>query len=321
MGRMVLRRLLILLAMLFALSLVMFFLASLMPGDALTGQINPNASAREMQKLREAQGFYDPWYQRYGRWALAALQGDFGQSYTYRMPVARLLSEKAGNTLGLVLLTAVFCFGIGVPLGLLAGRRAGKAADRIITAASYAAMALPLVALGILCILLFAYWVPLFPPGGSISAAAARAGGLAAFFSRLHHMALPALVGAALYMPPVVQILRGDVARLKNAPFVVAARSRGLSEKQLYRRHVLRSALVPTAGMAGSVVAQTLTGLVFVETLFAYPGLGSLFVESVLQRDFTVANVLILLFAALAALGFLLGDILLMRLDPRLRIN
>lgn len=319
MPHMILRRLALCVIQIFALSLLVFFLSSLMPGDALTGMIDPNMTGERLVEMRQKLGLDKPWGVRYLDWISGALRGDFGMSYTHKMPVTQLVGEKFGNTLLLGMLSFFICFAVSIPLGVIAGRRQGRFPDRIISAGSYALMSTPQAVFGVLAIFLFAYMLGWFPASGSVSAGTHGLFMTAA--SRLHHAALPALTSAVFSIPVLLQLVRAEVAENQNAEYISALRTRGLSDNRIFWVHILRNSLIPVASLTGTLFAAVLSGTVLVESIFSYPGIGRLFVDSVLKRDYPTANFLILLSALLAVIGTLLSDILMNRLDPRVKMQ
>lgn len=321
MPRMILRRLTLCVVQMILLSLLVFILSEFMPGDALTGRINPNLTGAQLAEMREKMGLDRPWSVRYIRWLTGAVRGDFGVSYTHKTPVIKLAGEKFVNTILLGMSSLLVCFSVSIPLGAIAGRRQGKLPDKIISGGSYAFMSTPQAVFGVLVIFLFSYILPWFPSGGSINSAAASQGLLVQAASRIHHIVLPALTSAMFSIPILVQLVRSEVVTNQNADSIMSLRARGISENRIFWVHVLRNSMIPVASLSGGLIAAVLGGTVLVESVFSYPGIGKLFVDSVLSRDYPVANFLILLSGLIAVSGTLLSDILMNRLDPRIRMR
>ena len=321
MWKTVLRRLLILVPQLFILSVFVFFIAQYMPGDALTGRIDPKTSPQRLEELRQLWGFYDPWYVKYGRWMGNAIKGDFGISFAYKVPVTQVVMEKAQNTFWLGLLTVGLTYLIAIPLGVLSGRYHDKIPDRTITLYSYLALAMPTIIAGLLAILIFSFRLGWFPYGGTVSADAYERGNIYYILSRLHHMFLPAITGAIVSTSAVIQFLRSEIVDYEQSDFVITARSKGVPQRVIYSKHIFRNSMIPVASFMGYSISGVLTGSIFLETVFAYPGMGRLFIDSVSGRDYSVANALIIFFAMLIVLGTLLSDIIMYIVDPRLKIK
>jgi peptide/nickel transport system permease protein len=320
MWKTVVRRLLILIPQLFFLSLLVFIMATFMPGDALTGKIDQNVKPERLEELRQQNGFYDPWYVKYGRWVGNALQGDLGESTSHKLPVTQLIGQRAGNTFRLALATTIVTYIIGISLGLLSGRFHGKPVDKVVTIYTFVALAMPSIIFGLMNIFFFSFRLKWFPMGGTVDVQQ-TAGTLSYYLSRLHHMILPVLTGGLLYTTGTIQFLRSEIIDYKNSDFVVTARSKGVPEKKVYSRHIFRNSLLPVASSMGYDIAFMITGSLFIEDVFSYPGMGRLFLESITRRDFAVVNALIILYAILTVVGTLLSDIIMSVVDPRIRIK
>jgi len=300
---------------------MIFIFATFMPGDALTGQIDPSKVRPErVEELREKWGFYDPWYVKYGRWISNAFKGDFGNSTAYQVPVAMVIGERANNTFWLNLLTLILMYLIGIPLGIVSGRFHDRKADKVITTYTYMMFSIPTVILALLSIYFFGFRLRLFPIGLTVDTGAAR-GSLDYFTSRLYHMILPALTGAVLYNVWIVQYLRSEIVEYEKSDFVTTARSKGVPGSVIYSRHITRNALIPVASGTGYQIAGLLSGSIFIERVFTYPGMGRLFIDSILKRDYAVVNALVIFFAILIVAGTLLSDIIISAVDPRIRIK
>jgi peptide/nickel transport system permease protein len=320
MWKTIVRRLLILIPQVFLLSLLVFLLANFMPGDALTGKIDPNTTPVRLEELRQQWGFYDPWYVKYGRWVTNALQGDLGESTAHKLPVTVLIGQRAANTFWLALVTTILTYIIGITLGILSGRYSEKFIDKAVVFYTFIALAMPSIVFGLINIFIFVFKLKWFPMGGTVDVKY-TVGTLSYFLDKIYHMILPAMTGALLYTVGTIQFLRSEIIDFKNSDFVVTARSKGVPEKKVYSRHIFRNALLPVASSMGYDITFLLGGSIFIENVFSYPGMGRLFLESIQRRDYAVVNALIILFAVLTVLGTLLSDIIMSIVDPRIRIK
>jgi peptide/nickel transport system permease protein len=320
MWKTIVRRIIILIPQIVLISLLVFLLANFMPGDALTGKIDPNVSPARLEELRQQWGYYDPWYVKYLHWFTNLLHGDLGESTAYKMPITQLIGLRAANTFWLAALTTVMTYTIGILLGIISGRYNDKLADKAIVFYTFISLAMPSVVLGLINIFIFAFKLKWFPLGGSVDVKFI-AGTLSYHMDRIYHMILPAVTGALLYTVSIIQYLRSEIIDYKNSDFVVTARSKGVPEKKVYSRHIFRNALLPVASFMGYDIAGLLGGSIFIENVFSYPGMGKLFLESIQRRDYAVVNALIILFAVLTVLGTLLSDIIMSIVDPRIRIK
>jgi len=321
MWKTVVRRLIILIPQLFALSLLIFFLAQFMPGDALRGFIGPGVRPETIERLREMHGLNDPWFTQYFRWMGALFSGDFGNSITFQQPVINVIGERIGNTMLLSITSTIFTYIAAVPLGLIAARYKGRPLDKGIMIYTFIALSMPTVVMSLINILFFALTLGWFPPFGAVELSAHAAGGWTAFMSRMEHVMLPALTMAFLSTVGIIYFLRSEIIDTDSADFVTTARSKGVPETRIYTRHILRNALLPVAGDAGYLIVGIFMGSIFIETVFTYQGMGQLFVNSIISRDFPVANILVLFYAMLGALATLITDIIITLLDPRIRIK
>jgi len=318
----VLRRLLILIPQLVILSLVIFAMAQLMPGDALRGLVNPDTSPEALEALRELHGLNDPWYIQYLNWVRnIVLRGDFGMSITHSRPVTDVIGERIMNTFYLSIVTVIITYAVAIPLGLLAAKKSGTLIDRGILFYTFVALSTPTIVFALINILVFAFNLGWFPPMGSVDPSAAAAGGLPYLWSRLHHLLLPALTAGLLGTVGVIYFLRSEILDYEQADFVNMARSKGVPADMVYRKHILRNAFLPVAGGIGAAIAGLLAGSVFIERVFSFPGMGQLFLTSIISRDFPVANTLIVFYAVLTVLSILLSDIIISIVDPRIRIE
>ena len=325
MWKTVARRLLILIPQLLVISFFMFLLALAMPGDALTGSfaLDPNRTQAELEALRVLHGLDLPWYQQYFNWITGIITRlDFGSSVQHFMPVTAVIGQRAIQTFWLSLWTLVVVYSIAIPLGIAAGRWKGKIVDRAIMIYTFVALAMPTIVLGIVLIFAFSFNIRWFPSSGSVDVFVYATGNwFDILLSRIHHMTLPVLTGALIGTIGIIYMLRANIIERAYSEYVVLARSKGVPTKKVFSRHILRNSLIPIASSIGIVIIVSMMGSIFVETIFQYPGMGLLFIQSVTARDMPVANALIMLFAVLTAIGILLSDIILTIVDPRIRIK
>ena len=293
MWKTIVRRILIMIPQLFILSVLVFLIGKMMPGDPFTGLIgNPNIKASRIEELREKAGLNDPWPVQYKNWmGRILLHGDFGVSYTY-----------------------------GIPLGIRAGRYNGSKFDKAVLVYNFITYAIPTFILGLLSLLFFGYRLRIFPTSGFVGLEAMGNSGRYVA-SRIYHMLLPAITAAVLRTTGVVQYLRNEVIDAKSQDYVKTARSKGVPIDKVYTHHIFRNSLLPIAAFFGFTVTGLLAGSIFIETIFMYQGMGLLFIESIMSRDYSVINALTLLYGTLALFGSLISDIIMIIVDPRIRIE
>ena len=323
MWKTVARRFLILIPQMFVMSIVIFILANMMPGDALSGLIDPTLSPEALQVQRELLGLDRPLHERYITWIRGIVfEFDFGNSFTHRRPVTELMAERIMNTLWLSIAILVMTYLIAIPLGILAGRYRGTPIDKGVLIYIMLAMSMPTMVLAIVSILFFAFWLGWFPPVGSVNPIILATGTpFEIFLNRVHHMILPTMVGAILGTMGTIYMLRANIIDRTYSDYVTLARSKGVPTGTIFRRHILRNSLIPITADFGFAIAFLITANVFIENIFVYPGIGNLFVTAINQRDFAVVNAIVILFAFAIVIGALISDILLTIVDPRIRIQ
>lgn len=320
MWKTVVRRFLVMIPQLFVLSLLIFIMAKFMPGDPFTGLITPETDPARIEQLRQAAGFYDPWYIQYINWMGNAFQGDFGRSYTFNQPVSTLIGARALNTFWLSLVSVGLLYLLAIPLGVLAGRYQDTILDKSIVFYSFIVYAIPTFVLGLISVFFFGYELGWFPTSGTVSIGA-DPGTFGYVLSKIYHLLLPAMVFAVLGTTGVIQYLRTEIIDSKTMDYVRTARAKGIPNNKVYSRHIFRNSLLPIAAFLGFTITNLLGGSIFIETIFGYQGMGQLFVQAINGRDYSVITTLVLLFGFLTLLGSLLSDIIMSIVDPRIRID
>ena len=320
MWKVVLRRVLAMIPQLFILSVIIFILAKNMPGDPFTGLITPQTDPAVLEELKRKAGLYDPIHVQYIRWMKNALHGDFGMSYAYKIPVKTLIGQRASNTFILSVLSTVLTYCIAIPLGVLAGRYQDSKLDKAVVLYNYISYAIPTFVLSLLMLWLFGYTLDWFPKTGTVTIGL-EPGPFKYFIDKLHHLILPSLTYALLATVGTIQYLRNEIIDAKSLDYVKTARSKGVPENKVYSKHIFRNSLLPIAAFFGYTITGVLSGSVFIELIFSYPGMGNLFINSISTRDYSVVTALILLFGFLTLLGSLLSDIIMSIVDPRIRIE
>ena len=316
----ILRRFFFIIPQLLAFSLLVFALAQWMPGDPLTGLIVPGMDQGSVDAIQASAVLDNPWYIRYLQWITNMLRGDFGLSYTYRMPVAVLVGARLGNTLWLAAASLLFSYLIAVPLGIYAGRFNGSLGDKIIRFLNRISFALPIFVVALLLVWLFGFQLELFPTRGMPLLPETQSI-FASLWNRLHHLALPALAFALSASAGNIQRLRSGIIEAKQEDYVLTARSKGVPESMVYRRHIFRNASMPVTSLLGYDITGFIGSSIFIEYIFSYPGIGRLFISSLESRDFSVIVALLLIYGLAALIGTVVSDIILTIADPRVRMR
>lgn len=297
---------------------VVFALVHALPGDATLDDSRLPAAQRA--HLREAFGLDRPLLVQYGAWlANLALRFDWGTSFTYRRAVLDLLGEALPASALLAAAALPLQYALGLALGVASARRAGGAADHLLRAVSLTLYSLPVYWLGLIAILLFAVHWPLLP-AGQMHASAAAGGGRPAL-DTLRHLVLPAGVLALANAGGIARLVRGGVLEQLGQEYVRAARARGVAERRVLWRHALPNALPAVLQTFGLQLPGLLAGVVTVEVVFSWPGMGRLAYDALLQRDYPLVLGWTCCNALLVLGGGLLADVLHAAVDPRLRAH
>ena len=311
MGSYLLRKLVTLPLTALLLAFSIFVLLSLLPGDPARLVVGPEATPEAYQAVREKLGLDQPWPVRFGRWLLGVVHGDLGESLSRGRPVAELIGAALRVTLPLGLMAALLAMLLALPLGVLAATRPGGLLDLLTVGVAQLGMAIPEFWLGILLVGYLAVRLSLFPAGGFP--------GWGEPGTALLHLALPALALALPRAAYLARMTRAALAETLRAPFVRAARGKGLAEGRVVLHHALRNALIPIVTIAGLSLGQLLAGALVVENLFYLPGLGQLALTAVKARDLPLLSGVGLVVAGLVLLINLGVDLAYGALDPRIR--
>ncbi|MFT9599750.1 oligopeptide ABC transporter permease [Mesobacillus sp.] len=316
-----LRRILGMIPMLFLISIVVFSLAKLMPGDSLSGEIDPNNTDPEyIAEMREKLGYNDPIHEQYFTWITNFMQGDFGKSTRYKIPASEIIAERLPNTIFLGFTSILITYILALLMGIYAGRKPYTLGDNAIGTANYIGLALPSFVAGVFAIYFFSFNLGWFPSNGSVDISITE-GTAAYWMSRIHHVFLPAVVLGLLSTASYTQFLRNDIIENSRKDFVRTARAKGTAESKIYNQHILRNSIIPLVTFLGFDIVNLVGGAIITETIFTYPGLGQLFLNSVSQRDYPVLMTLTMMFSFLTLFGNLIADILYGIVDPRIRLD
>ncbi|NDC61578.1 MAG: ABC transporter permease [Betaproteobacteria bacterium] len=310
------RRLLAVLPVLLVVSLVVFFMLRLAPGDPAAVIAGNNATAADIAQIRAQLGLDRHIVSQYGLWISRVLQGDFGYSYYLGKPVLTLIGQRVEPTLSLALGTVLLSVLVAVPLGSLAAWRMGGYLDRLLSAFSVAGFSVPVFVIAYLLIYLFAMQLQWLPVQGYKALFGPQSHG---WLDWARQLVLPWLSLSTIYIALIARITRASVSEALGEDFIRTARAKGLGELQVLWRHAWANAAVPIVTVIGIGVALLIGGVVVTETVFAIPGLGSLTVDAVLNRDFPVIQGLVLLFSVSYVGINLLVDTSYLWLDPRIR--
>lgn len=307
-------------ALLLAVLVLNFTMIHLAPGDpveTLVGEMG-GATPELIEQLRHSMGLDQPLYVQIALYVGNVLQGDFGHSYYYDQPVLGLILARIGPTLLLVTTSLFTATVIGTILGVFSAQRRSSWLSHLVTVLSLAGFSAPVFWVGIMLILLLSVAVPIFPISG-MSGAQGTESALAYALDVARHLVLPALTLALIYLAFYSRLSRASMLEVLGSDYVRTARAKGLPRRLVVYKHALRNAILPVVTFAGLQFGQVISGAVLVETVFAWPGLGTLAFDSILRRD-TPTLLGILFFSALMVVAMnLLTDIVYRRIDPRIK--
>ncbi|MEX5727409.1 peptide/nickel transport system permease protein [Rhodovulum iodosum] len=293
-------------------SLVIFAVIEVIPGDPAAFMLGLNAEPEAVASLRRELGLSGSLADRYISWAGGMLRGDFGQSYTYRVPVADLVAQRLVVSLPLAAYALTLTVLIAVPVGLAAAARRGSAADYGIMGATQLGIAVPNFWFAMLLVLVFAVNLRWFSAGGF-------PGWEAGLFPGLKALTLPAVALALPQAAILARVMRSALIETLGQDYIRSARAKGLSRAQAIRRHALRNALIPVLTIMGLQFSFLLAGAIIIENVFFLPGLGRLIFQAITQRDLVVVESVVMLLVFAVILVTFVVDLAYAAVDPRLR--
>jgi len=330
MYRYVARRLLAVIPTLFGVSVIVFLFLRLIPGDPATAILRENATADQIAALNARLGLGKPLYEQYLDYISKIVRGDLGEGYFTRSPVIEDLARRLPATAELALAAVLIATVLGIALGVVAAIRRGSAFDYGTMTLSLIGVSMPIFWLGLMAIYLFAVDLRWLPPStrgdqpdtlrtGMFTLDYLLSADLPGFVEAAKHLLLPAFVLATVPLAVIARQTRSAMLEVLSQDFVRTAWSKGLRERAVVTRHVLKNAMLPVITVIGLQVGALLSGAVLTETVFSWPGLGTFVLEAVVQRDYPVVQSIVLVFALIFVLVNLLVDVSYGWLDPRIR--
>lgn len=308
-----LKRILTILFTLFVVSLLVFGITQVLPGDAAVMLLGENATAEQLAAVRQKLGLDASLAAQYLHWLAGVLHGDFGTSLRTGLPVTEMMFPALGRSLLLALLSIGLMLVIAIPLGILAALRRGGATDLGVSLASYVGVSLPeFVTATLVLITLANPAFGLFPATGYVPLSED-------FWRGLHHLVLPVLTVSIVLIAHVMRMVRSELVDVLHTDYVRAARLKGLSSRRVLFRHALRNALLPTITIVALDVGYLLGGIIVVEEIFAFPGIGRELIVAINARDLPAIQAGALIMAATYALSNFMADLAYAALDKRIQ--
>lgn len=303
----VLRRLLYLVPVAIGVTILVFFMVHMIPGDPARTMLGTRATSQQVAALHHQWGLDRPLYAQYGLFMDRLFHGNLGQSFYYREPAMNLVLARLPATLWLLVYGTVLAVIISVPLAVLAASKKDAIRDQTVRVVPLLGLGMPSFWIGIMLVLLLALRVKIFPVGGFGSG----------FLGHLHSMFLPSLTIAIVISPILIRSLRAGLLNVLSSDYVTTARSKGVPEWRVMARHALPNAAISTVTILGVNIAFLVGNTLVVEKVFAIPGVGQLMIDSIFNRDFAVVQAVTLVFAVIVVLVNLLTDVAYSLLDPR----
>lgn len=307
------RRLLMMIPILLGISVISFGIMYVAPGQPAVLDLDPTISPQDRARQIEALGLNEPIPVQYAKWLGNVVTGNLGTSFSRRIPVSEVILERLPNTLVLMTSAALLALAIAIPIGVLSARKQYTALDYSVTFGAFLGLATPNFWLGLMLIMLFSVQLGWTPVGG-----VATLGADFSVLDRSRHLILPAIVLAAADTAGLVRYTRSSMLEVLHQDYIRTARAKGLRERTVVYKHGLRNGLIPIVTIIGLMLPTFVGGAVITETLFSWPGIGKLFIDSVFERDYPVIMGITMFGALLTLLGNLLADLAYAALDPRI---
>jgi len=305
------KRIIQIIPILIIVSILIFFMIRLIPGDPITIRLGPKATPQMVEILMKKEGLDKPIFDQYIIFIKNLLRFDMGNSIIYHIPILVLLKKRIVVTLFLTLFTLIFSVVISFPLGYLAGIKENKIQDQIIRTGALVALSAPQFWVGLILMILFAVSIHIFPVGGWGDT----------WLQHLRAIILPAFTQSLMTAALLARNLRNGVVDILKMDYVDFAKSKGLDDKVIKNRHIIRNAMIPYVTLIAMRAAYMLGGSIIIETVFALPGVGALMIQSIYGRDYTVIQGVVLIFALVVMTINILTDLTYAYLDPRVRFE
>src|SRR5438445_314763 len=296
-----------------------FLLLHAAPGDPVDIMLGPTATAEQLAAQRRALGLDQPLPRQFATWVGRSARGDWGTSIATGRPVAAMLGNAWPATARLVVLSLILSYLIGLAVGALQAARSGSRLDTLLSVVSVTLFGIPGYWLGLMLVLVFTYWARLLPAFGIAGLDSDYLQGTSLLVDRLRHLALPLVTLTLIGIGGAARFVRGAMLETLSQPFITTAWAKGLTARRVVGRHALRNALTPVVILLGLSLPALFSGAVFVETVFAWPGVGRVLVEAVKARDYPVVMGATAVSPVVVVAGNGLGDVLAAWLDPRVR--
>lgn len=300
------KRILLALGVIFAISAITFFVLNIVPGDPVRVMVGDMADEATIQRVREQMGLNKPVLEQYANWLTNMLHGDFGTSYTQRKAVVTLMGQAFGTTVKVAAFAYIFALALGLVVGVVAAVNHGRAADRILMALSIFGISAPSFWMAVVLQIVFALTLKWFPLSG---------------IKTWQAFVLPTVALGVRYAASIARVTRTSMLEVLSQDFMRTAEAKGISKWVIILKHGLRNALIPIITIAGTQLGDIFTGSILIESIFAMPGMGKLLLDAINARDLPLIQGGVMYIALICVVVYLVVDILYGVADPRIRLG
>lgn len=310
----IIKRLLSVIPVLFVVSIVIFGIIHLTPGDPAAVILGQEATPEQIEELREQLGLNDPIHLQYLKWIGGVVQGDLGQSYFMKEPVTTAIADHFRPTVSLAILALFISLVIAIPIGILAATHRGTITDQTVMAIALLGMSVPSFLLGLFLILLIGVKLGWLPVAGYQPLSAG-------LWTHLKYLIMPAIALGSIQAALIARMTRTSMLEVLNTNYIKTARAKGVKDRVITYKHALRNAALPILTVVGSTLGSLITGAVVTETIFNIPGIGQLIINSIERRDYAVIQGVVLFVTLIYVFVNLIIDLLYGVIDPRVRLE
>ena len=320
MKKYVFKRLIQTIPVLIGISIIVFILVKLQPGDPFSSMMDPNISKEMQEKMLETLGYNDPIIVQYFKWLLRAMQGDLGYSIQFKQPVLSVISSRLGNTVILSLCSMIISILIAIPCGVISATKQRTKTDYIVTIFAFMGLSIPSFFFGMLLIKIFSVDLGWLPISGMVSTGV-NLSGFGYAFDIAKHMLLPMIVLALMNTASLMRYTRSDMIEILKTDYIRTARSKGVRKRSVIYQHALKNELLPLITVVAMQIPSLLSGALLTETIFVWPGIGRLNYNAVISRDYPLIMGIVMMVAIISLFTNLLADILYSVVDKRVEFD
>lgn len=318
MKKYVIRRILLVLPVLLGISIIIFALIHVMPGNPFSHLIDPSMTIEGKHNMLESVGYFDPLPVQYWNWVTGAVRGDLGRSIRFKEPVFDVIWLRIGNTFTLSLSAMIFSTLLAIPLGIISSTKQYSIFDYLATIAAFIGLSIPVFFFGLMLIKFIAFDLGLFPIAGMQTVASGFTG-FSLFIDRLRHLVLPTIVLGLASTASLMRYTRSSMLECVKQDYIRTARAKGLSERVVIYKHALRNALIPVVTILSLQIPRLISGALLTETIFVWPGAAQLAYMAILNKDYPLIMGTVTIMSIVVMLSNLFADLLYAVLDPRIR--